>query len=156
MKPVEHQNEFGFNLSGPLRCHSDRCAESCSILETYTKFSQSSTHPTVETFPSVAEQQGNFQGIQPIYDPNTQAACTAFYGFTCRYRFGYTHGATPGTLASPTPQVVNGQPIDVIPAAEINAIAQNIQSFMPSVINPRLINTNPTNNFRFTGSERFA
>ena len=145
-KPVEHQNEFGFNLSGPSVPFGS-LGRKLFYFGNYTKFSQSSTHPTIETFPSVAEQQGNFQGIQPIYDPNTETACTSFYGFTCRYRFGYTHGATPGTVASPTAQVLNGQPVDVIPASEINAIAQNIQGFMPTVINPLLINTNPTNNF---------
>ncbi len=94
-KPIEHQNEFGIAIGGPLIPFGS-LREKLFYFGNYTGFRLSSTKPTILSFPSVAEQQGNFQGIAPIYDPNTQAACTAFYGYQCRYRFGYTHGASGG------------------------------------------------------------
>ena len=137
-KPVEHQNEFGINISGPLLPFGT-WREKLFYFGNYTGFRSTSTHPTIQTYPSVAEQQGNFQGIAPIYDPNTQSACTLFYGYECRYRYGYMQGATASD-----PQVVNGQPIDQIPMSEMSKVALAMQADLP---NSQLINTNPTNNF---------
>ena len=137
-KPVEHQNEFGIAIGGPLIPFGS-LREKLFYFGNYTGFRSSSTHPTIQTYPSLAEQQGNFQGIAPIYDPNTQTACTAFYAYQCRYRYGYTHGASQSSA-----QVVNGQPIDQIPMSEMSRVALALQGSLP---NSQLINTNPTNNF---------
>ena len=137
-KPVEHQNEFGVAIGGPL-IPVGSLRDKLFYFGNYTGFRSTSTHPTIQSYPSVAEQQGNFQGIQPIYDPNTQAACTQFYLYQCRYRYGYTHGASTSSA-----QVVNGQPIDQIPMSEMSKVALALQSYLP---NSQLTNTNPTNNF---------
>ena len=137
-KPVEHQNEFGIAIGGPL-IPVGSLREKLFYFGNYTGFRSSSTHPTIQSYPSVAEQQGNFLGIAPIYDPNTQAACTAFYAYQCRYRYGYTHGANQSSA-----QVVNGQPIDQIPMSEMSKVALALQADLP---NSQLTNTNPTNNF---------
>jgi Carboxypeptidase regulatory-like domain len=137
-KPVEHQNEFGIAIGGPL-IPVGSLREKLFYFGNYTGFRSSSTHPTIQSYPSVAEQQGNFQGIAPIYDPNTVLACTAFYGYQCRYRYGYTHGAN-----SSSAQVVNGQPIDQIPTSQMSKVALALQADLP---NSQLTNTNPTNNF---------
>ena len=137
-KPVEHQDEFGLSVSGPL-VPFGTWREKLFYFGNYTGFRSSSTHPVIQTYPSVAQQQGNFQGIAPIYDPNTESTCTAFYGYECRYRYGYTHGVTASSA-----QVVNGQPIDVIPASEMSKVALALQSDLP---NSLLVNSNPTNNF---------
>lgn len=140
-KPVEHMNEYGFNLSGPpLPFGSLR--KKLFYFGNFSFYKESVVHPATMTFPSVAEQHGNFQGIQPIYDPNSQTACTAFYGYECRYRFGYTNGATPSS-----PQALNGQPVDVIPTSEFDPVAQNIQAPLTTLVNPYLINSNSTNNY---------
>lgn len=137
-KPIEHQNEYGIAIGGPLLPFG-KMREKLFYFGNYTGFRLSSTKPTIMSFPSVAEQQGNFQGIAPIYDPNSQAACTAFYTYQCRYRFGYTHGASPSSA-----QVPNGQPIDVIPGSEFSKVALALQAGLP---NAQLINANPTNNY---------
>ena len=139
-KPVEHQNEFGIAIGGPLVPFGS-LREKLFYFGNYTGFLSSSTHPTKQSYPSLAEQQGNFQGIAAIYDstPASQAACTAFYLYTCRYRYGYTHGASPSSA-----QVPNGQPIDQIPASEMSKVALALQADLP---NSQLIGTGPTNNF---------
>jgi Carboxypeptidase regulatory-like domain/TonB-dependent Receptor Plug Domain len=137
-KPVEHQNEYGIAIGGPL-IPVGSLREKLFYFGNYTGFRLSSTKPTILNYPSVAEQQGNFQGIAPIYDPNSEAACTAFYGNRCRYRFGYTHGAS-----SASAQVPDGQPIDVIPTNEMSVVALALQGSLP---NSQLINSNPTNNY---------
>ena len=137
-KPVEHQNEFGVSIGGPLLPFGT-WRKKLFYFGNYTGFRSDSTHPTIQSYPSVAEQQGNFQGIAQIYDPNTQSACTAFYSYECRYRFGYTHGATPASA-----QIPDGQPIDQIPMSEMSQVALGLQASLP---NSELINTNPTNNF---------
>ena len=91
-KPVEHQNEFGIAIGGPL-IPVGSLREKLFLLRQLHWIPEFFHHPTIQSYPSVAEQQGNFLGIAPIYDPNTQAACTAFYAYQCRYRYGYTHGA---------------------------------------------------------------
>jgi Carboxypeptidase regulatory-like domain/TonB-dependent Receptor Plug Domain len=137
-KPIEHQNESGIAIGGPLVPVAS-LREKLFYFGNYTQFRLSSTHPTLMSFPSVAEQQGNFNGIANIYDPNTQAACTAFNGYPCRYQFGYTHGPTPGS-----PQVTNGEPINVIPTSEMSKVALGLQASIP---NTQLINANPTSNY---------
>jgi hypothetical protein len=137
-KQVEHQNEFGIDLGGPLIPFGS-LREKLFYFGNYTGFRLSSTQPTTMTFPSVAEQNGNFQGIAPIYDPNTANACMAFYGYQCRYRYGYTNGANAGS-----PQVTNGQPVDTIPMSEMSQVALAMQATIP---NSLLTNANPTNNY---------
>ena len=137
-KPIEHQNEYGIAIGGPLLPFG-HLREKAFYFGNYTGFRLSSTKPTILSYPSVAEQQGNFQGIAPIYDPNTQATCSAFYGYQCRYRFGYTHGANQSSA-----QILNGQPVDVIPAGEFSQVALALQASLP---NAQLINSNPTSNY---------
>jgi hypothetical protein len=140
-KPVEHQNEFGGTIGGPL-IPVGSLREKLFYFGNYTGFRSSSTHPTIQSYPSVAEQQGNFQGIAHIYDPNSEAACTAFYKYECRYEFGYTHGTNP--TGANSAQQPTGQPIDQIPMSEMSRVALALQASLP---NSQLINTNPTNNF---------
>jgi hypothetical protein len=144
-KPVEHQNEYGILLSGPLVPFGN-WKDKLFAFGNYNGFRYLHNAPQLITFPTVAEQSGNFAGIQPIYDPNTQTACTAFYGYLCRYRYGYTAGATAAL-----PQVPNGQPIDQIPANELSAIALAMQKQIPT-----LINQNPTNNYAAANSSALS
>ena len=110
---------------------------------TYDKFrSRLAVNPSASTVPTTLMRKGNFQelltvangGIGPatapnykIYDPTTQAACTAFYGAACRYQYGFTHGAT-----ATSPQVATGAPINVIPASQLSPITQYLQKFLPT------------------------
>jgi hypothetical protein len=140
-KPVEHQNEYGIAISGPLLPFGS-LRDKVFYFGNYNGYRLASTKPFVQSYPSVAEQQGNFLGIAKIYDPNSQTACSAFYGYTCRYEFGFTHGTT--TTGPGSAQIATGAPIDTIPVGEMSNVARAMQAALP---NSQLINTNPTNNF---------
>ncbi len=106
-KPIERQNEYGINISGPLIPFGS-LKDKLFFFGNYNGYRYASTKPNPITFPNVAEQQGNFQGalnsntgaelsqatitqtavvngvvtttIIPapgLYDPSTQTACTA-------------------------------------------------------------------------------
>src|SRR3984885_10868072 len=78
VKPIEHSNEYGINLSGPL-IPLGAWREKVFFYGNYNGFRYSSATPTMMTFPTAAQQRGDFSdpGLPIIYDPNTQAACTA-------------------------------------------------------------------------------
>lgn len=136
-KPVEHQNEYGILISGPLVPFGS-LKDKLFFFGNYNGFRYSHSAPQAITFPNLAEQGGNFQGIQPIYDPSTQTACTAAHGGAqCRYRFGMT--AAGGTSNCPT---APGSCLDIIPAAQISAVAAAMQAAIPT-----LTNQNATNNY---------
>jgi hypothetical protein len=133
VKPIEHSNEYGINLGGPL-IPVGSWAKKVFFFGNYNGFRYTSATPTPMTFPTAAEQSGDFSAYLAlstpvkIYDPYSQAACTAksTNGF-CRYQYGYGPGATAGTNGNP---VLTGT-ANVIPAAEITTIAKAMQSFLP-------------------------
>jgi Carboxypeptidase regulatory-like domain/TonB dependent receptor len=148
-KPAEHQTEFGYSVGGPISIpHLFSGHDKLFFFTTYDKFrSRLAVNPSASTVPTSLMRKGNFQELlavsqggiggekgtanaapgYAIYDPTSQAACTAFNGVACRYQYGYTHGATPGS-----PQVPNGQPINVIPANQLSPITQYLQKFLPT------------------------
>ncbi len=136
-KPVEHQNEYGILLSGPL-VPLGSWRHKLFFFGNYNGFRYLHSAPNLVTFPNAAEQAGNFAGIAKIYDPSTQTACTAFYGYQCRYEYGYTHGASPSAPQVPVP----GEAPDQIPSTEFNATALAMQAGIPA-----LTNQNVTNNY---------
>jgi hypothetical protein len=151
-KPIEHSNEYGIVLSGPL-VPFGRWKDKVFFFGNYSGFRFSSQTPTAMTFPTAAEQSGNFAGLSPggIFDPSTQAACTAnSTDGPCRYRFGYSGGGSKGSRGNP----VQTGAVDVIPANEISPIAQKLQSFLPAGIG-----TSATSNFvapNFTGLSNWS
>ncbi len=138
-KPIENSNEFGINLSGPL-VPFGHWRDKVFFYGNYNGFRYASSTPTYNTFPTVAEQQGNFDALGiAIYDPNTQTACTS-HSTTgpCRYQYGYGYGGVAGPAGDPIP---TGAP-NVIPSTEFSSVAVNMQSFIPA-----LTNQNPTSNY---------
>jgi hypothetical protein len=111
VKPVEHSNEYGINLSGPL-IPIGKWREKVFFYGNYNGFRYTSATPTLMTFPTAAQQQGDFSapGLPTIYDPTTQAACTAATGSLCRYAY-------PGNK---------------IPSSELSSVALKMQSFLPT------------------------
>lgn len=133
-KPIEHNNEYGIDLSGPLVPFGS-WRDKVFFFGNYNGFRYASETPTVQTFPTAAQQVGDFSasGIQAIYDPATQATCTANNGGQpCRYQFGYgPSGATAFNASNPGNAKATGAPINVIPANRISQLTQNLQQFLP-------------------------
>ncbi len=116
VKPVEHSNEFGINLGGPLIPFGS-LKNKLFFFTNYNGFRYSSATPTPMTFPTAAEQQGDFSAVPvKIYDPTTEAACAATNNNKpCRTQFSYNGVA------------------NVIPPGQISTVAKNLQSFMSKI-----------------------
>jgi hypothetical protein len=135
VKPVEHNNEYGVSISGPLVPFGG-LKNKLFFFENYNGYRYSSAVPTAMTFPTAAQQSGDFSTFGlPIYDPTTQAVCTSTtgtttYKYNCRTQYSY-----------------NGQ-ANVISPGKISAIATKMQSALPSGIGSALqynyIGTNAT------------
>ncbi len=135
VKPVEHSNEYGINLGGPL-IPIGKMKDKLFYFTNYNGFRYSSATPTPMTFPTVAQQNGDFSaflGLKtpiPIYDPLTQSACTANSSDgPCRYQFGYGPGTGKGARGNP---ILIGTP-NVIPAGEFSSVAKDMQSFLQNL-----------------------
>ncbi|MGD0901634.1 MAG: TonB-dependent receptor, partial [Terracidiphilus sp.] len=134
IKPIEHSNEYGINVGGPLIPFGS-WKEKVFYYGNYNGFRYSSATPTAMTFPTAAQQAGDFSAFLAlstpikIYDPSSQAACTANAtdGF-CRYQYGYTAGATKGPAGNPT---LTGK-ANVIPPSEFAPMAKAMQAFLPN------------------------
>lgn len=143
-KPAEHQDELGYAVGGPVKIPwVFNGHDKLFFYTAYDKFrSRLGVNPSSTTVPTTLMKQGNFQelltpangGIGPstapnykIYDPTTQAACTAFYHTNCRYQYGYMQGANASS-----PPVPSGAPINVIPKSELSPITQYMQQFLPT------------------------
>jgi hypothetical protein len=137
-KPIEHSNEYGINLSGPL-VPFGTWKDKLFAFGNYNGFRYASETPTQITLPTPAQQAGDFSatGIN-IYDPSTQTACTANSSTgPCRYQYGYGPGTGVGAAGNP---VKTGAPINVIPASQFSTVAKNLQSFLPAGIGTSLQN----------------
>jgi hypothetical protein len=138
IKPIEHNNEFGINLSGPLVPFGG-WRDKLFFFGNYNSFRYASQTPTAMTFPTYAQQAGDFSaGGANIYDPTTQASCTAHNGGQpCRYQFGFGPGsATAWNKTNPGNGVQTG-PINVIPQSSWSQLSLNMQQYQPKTgINP--------------------
>jgi hypothetical protein len=147
IKPVEHSNEYGINLSGPL-VPLGKWKEKVFYYGNYNGFRYTSATPTPMTFPTPNQQAGNFTASgtyvpgtdTPIYDPSTQTACTANNAattggaanhFPCRYQYGYKAGTGTGLNGNPV-LIGAASPVNVIPASEMSTFALNMQALLPT------------------------
>ncbi|HZL25170.1 MAG TPA: TonB-dependent receptor [Acidobacteriaceae bacterium] len=137
-KPIEHSNEYGINLSGPL-VPFGTWRDKVFAFGNYNGFRYASETPTPMTFPTQAQQSGNFQGLVSggIYDPFSQTNCTANSTTgPCRYRYGYAQGSGAGAAGNPV-SLCPANPTscqDIIPSSEFSAVALKLQSFLPASI----------------------
>ena len=147
VKPIEHSNEYGIVLSGPLVPFGS-WKQKVFYFGNYNGFRYSSATPNLMTFPTLAEQQGDFSaaGVK-IYDPLSQATCTAnSTNGPCRYQYGYGPGSTPGLAGNPT-LLGSGSPVNVIPASEFSTVAKNMQGFLASLGINKAFSTALQNNY---------
>jgi hypothetical protein len=138
VKPIEHSNEYGIDLGGPLLPFGS-LKQKLFFFGNYSGFRYSSQTPTQITFPTAAQQQGNFgalcstfngsgtctSGIQ-IYDPYTQTGSGA--PNAC------VPAAGTGTLCR------NPYPFNQIPSSELSQVALTMQKYLPSGIGTGLQN----------------
>jgi hypothetical protein len=171
-KPIEHSNEYGIDLGGPLLPFG-KWKQKLFYFANYNGYRYSSATPTPMTFPNALEQAGNFTATgtynsdptkgtvdTPIYDPTTQAACTAHQskGYPCRYQYGYQwSGVGTSSTGAPAP-IGSGSPINVIPSSQIPAYVTNMMNLLPSGIGPGLQNNyiapNPTGLVNWSTTDR--
>lgn len=126
VKPIEHNNEYGINISGPL-VPLGSLKNKLFFFENYNGYRFANANPTQMTFPTAAMQSGDFTGTGVhIYDPatNYKRTVTTSSGtntINCRGQFGAT-GCTinPSTSA------------DIIPSSRISSVAKAMQAFLPS------------------------
>ena len=138
VKPIEHSNEYGINLGGPLVPFGG-IKQKLFFFTNYNGFRYSSSNPTPLRFPTNAERAGDFSADKvAIYDPSTQDACTAnSTDGPCRYQYGYGPGTGTGPRGNPA---ATGAPVNVIPSSEFSAVALKLQSFLPSISSTALGN----------------
>jgi len=160
-KPASSQDQYGFEADGPVIIPKLWSARKKTFFTVaYEKFYNRGIGNATATVPTPAMVNGDFSALltangakynQPIYDPLSEAACTAnntdngSYAkgtpHVCRYQFGYGPGATPGPQGNP---VLVGTP-NVIPTNRLNPVASAILSWFPA---PNITPTPSTaNNF---------
>jgi hypothetical protein len=148
-KTPEHQNEYGFDIGGPISIPKlFNGHDKLFFYSTYDKFhSTQGVNFTSSTLPTSLMRKGDFRELctanaatgclgntsganYAIYDPTTQATCTANNtgGYPCRYQYGYGPGAVPGTNGNPVP---TGAPVNVIPASQLSPISQYLEQYLP-------------------------
>jgi outer membrane receptor protein involved in Fe transport len=109
-KPPYHQNQYGGSIGAPIKKNR---------VFYFADYEGSRVHQGqtfVDTVPTVAERQGNFSGLNAIFDP--LSTTTSASGVSTRTRF-------PG---------------DQIPASQINPIAQTIINLYPVPQTSGLVN----------------
>ena len=149
-KPPEHQNELGYAVGGPVKIpFLFNGRDKLFFFTTYDKFrSRLGANPVPVSIPTTLMRQGNFQELipasaatgglgntagvnYPIYDPTTQASCTAHSTTgACRYQYGYGPGAANGPNGNPV--IVAPGKVNVIPASQLSPITQYMQKFLPT------------------------
>lgn len=109
--PPDHQNEFGGNISGPLKRGK---IFFFGNIDAY--IFNTATAPNLLSIPSLAMRNGDFSALPtPIYDPLTQV-CN---GSVC------TKSQFPG---------------NIIPPSRISSVSQSFASYLPNPTGPGFVN----------------
>lgn len=131
VKPIEHSNEYGIALGGPLIPFGG-VRKRLFFFTNYSGFRYSSANPTPMRFPSNAERTGDFSadGVN-IYDPATETACAAGNAAKpCRFQFssGGVNNVIPPNYAFSAVAKKLGSLLPSIPSTELgnNYIAPNL------------------------------
>ncbi|HEY4356444.1 MAG TPA: TonB-dependent receptor [Acidobacteriaceae bacterium] len=163
-KPASSQDQWGFELDGPViipKLYGANKQTFFTIL--FETLHQRGIGTLTATVPTTAMVNGDFSGLltangatynQPIYDPLSEAACTAnntdngSYAkgnpHVCRYQFGYGSGPVPGPQGNP----VQIGAANVIPTNRLDPVAHNILTWFPApnlAPNPTTANDFATN-----------
>jgi hypothetical protein len=141
-KPPEHQIEYGYAFGGPITIpHLVNGHDKLFFYTTLDRFrSRIGANPTTSTVPTLKMRTGDFSELLTanggpgyiLYDPTTQAACTANNGTPCRYPYGQ----------APSGKVDLTKATNIIPASQISPNSQYMAQFLPAPTSTAL-----TNNF---------
>jgi len=134
----ENKNEITATLGGPVPVPYLR--NKVFFFYAFSRFhSRVGADPTYMTAPNAKMRSGDFSQFLTanggpgyiLYDPTTQAACTAANNNTiCRYPFGQSSGKPDDSLAT-----------NVIPSGRLSPISQYLQKFLPTdVDNTKIVN----------------
>ncbi len=159
------QNQYGFEVDGPVIVPKLwNGNKQTFFLLLYEDLHNQGIGTAITSVPTPAMATGDFSGLlgltvngaaynEAIYDPTSEAACTAnntdngTYAngnpHVCRYQYGYG----PGTGAGPQGNPVRIGTPNVISASKISAVAQAIMSWYPAPNqSPTPTTANPFNN----------
>jgi hypothetical protein len=139
--PVEHQNEFGVNVGGPIK------KDKIFFFGDYDGYRyDSASAPALQSIPTSAERIGDFSALPvAIYDPTTMSCTIA--GICSRLPFAGNR----------------------IPTNRLSSVSQSLQSYLPAPTNsniqnnyltslPELVNVNNTTDkvdFNLSDKNRF-
>jgi hypothetical protein len=121
---VEHQNEFGGMIGGPVPFLRHKLF----FFADYDGYRyDSATLPAYQNMPTLAQQSGDFSGLlaanggpgYAIYDPLN---CTSFSAGACTGRAQFSY---------------NGQ-LNMIPPGRLSSVSKSLQSYLPKATNSNL------------------
>ena len=110
--PLYRLNDFGGRLGGPIK------RDKAFFFVNYEGFYEQTAGTQVNTVPTMAERQGNFQGIANIYDPLTTVPSGSTYK-----RTQFTNNVIPASRFDPIAyQLVNAYPLPQTSATVNNIV----------------------------------
>ena len=139
-KQPEHQIEYGYAVGGPISIpHIINGHDKLFFFTTLDRFrSRIGVNPGTSTIPTLKMRTGDFSELLAanggpgyiLYDPTTQALCTANNNTPCRYPYGQ----------APSGPVDNTKATNIIPASQISPITQYMAKFLPTPTSTALTN----------------
>ena len=112
--PLYRLNDFGGRFGGPIK--RDRAF----FFVNYEGYYEQAAGTQVNSVPTMAERQGNFQGVANIYDPLTTVASGSGYK-----RTQFTNNVIPAARFDP----VSYQLINAYPLPQTSALVNNIVTY---------------------------
>ncbi len=126
-KPSYKQNQFGGSIGGPIRKNRT------FVFGDYEVFRQRQGQTFTNTVPSIAARQGDFSGLNPIFDPLSTRSDPSRPGVSVRDRF-------PG---------------DVIPANRMDPVSLALVNLYPLPLTTGLVNNFTYNPLKTQDNDTF-
>ena len=112
--PAYKLNDFGGRLGGPI------LRNKTFFFINYEGYFERAASTLISTVPTLAERQGNFQGVTNIYDPTTTTASGSTYT-----RTQFPNNIIPSSRFDP----IAAQLVNAYPAPQTSALSNNYVSY---------------------------